>query len=406
MGMKRLNYYIDWLKRAQIIKVSHEEFKIKYDFVKKKGYKSPSKTKVVDWYSEDLVWKVVKKGKFMNLYVQDHLKLYIYTTNDIDSTKDGASGTKAIQMFSEKFAEDIGRPNSKRPIYEAFGVTEKEFLYCVPKQFYYINSNYIGVELDGVSSVDATAHYPSNACGALPDAHTAVRYEGTVKPTKEFPFAFYLKSGHSAEYDRYDTHEWVKQDWFDRMFDLNHLMNPVREEDDVTILMKASKYTMDKTWKYFFDKRKENKDFKLVMNATIGNFHRRSYKAYKYAHLAAVIIARANDKQLRLMRRIGKRNVLHTCVDGIIYKGTYKIGYDFKEMNTYQQEFTNCKFKMLGTNIYMAMNNDEVVKYKHGSFNKIKGTEEFIDDNPPKDFGDMNKWYKYDILEGIRNENS
>ena len=106
------------------------------------------------------------------------------------------------------------------------------------------------------------------------------------------------------------------------------------------------------------------------------------------------------------MRRIGKRNVIHTCVDGIIYKGTYKIGYDFKEMNTYQQEFTDCKFKMLGTNIYMAMNNDEVVKYKHGSFNKIKETEEFIDDNPPKDFGDMDKWYKYDILEGIRNENS
>ena len=395
---------IFWRKEAETIKVSQEEFKNIYNECLKKGKEAKSKINLLDWVG-NYTYLLINSSKYWNLRVHINGKYFIYTTNSIDSTKNMKSGTDAIQLFSAKFAEK-NNMSKNRPLYYAYGTTEIEFLNCVPKQFYYINRRYLNKELHNVSSIDATSHYPSCACGTLPDSKTAVKYKGTVKPNAEYPFAFYIKSGHCAEYNVFDTHNWMTSPYINELIKretlINRMMNP---NDDITVLMKASKYTMDSTWAYFYEMRKQDPDCKLVMNATIGNFHRTNYTQYKYAHLAAIIIGRANNKQLEMMNKIGTINIIHTCVDGIIYFGNKKIGIDEKKMNTYQQEFLGCEFKMISTNCYMAMKDNKLIKYKHGSFNMIKDTNLYIADNPPKSFDDMNNWIRYDVLKELRDEN-
>ena len=404
--------YIEWHYMATLVKLKSDEFEAKFKEISSKGTVAATKTKVVDWYLKDEVkYSLEKTKKYYRLYVCDENNdLYIYTTNWFDTTKDGSSGTDAIQSFMREFAKQTEGKDNRKCFAKYFGTTEEEFKNCVPKQLYYISSSYTDKEynervIDHVSSIDDSSHYPSCGCGILPDSHTAVRYEGTVEPTEEYPFAFYIKSGHSAEYGVYDTHDWVRSfyyPWLMKIDDKRKIIYPradIGKEDDITVLMKPAKVTLDNVWKHFYELRHEDEVAKLVMNATIGNFHRNNYKAYKYAHIASVIIARANDKQLRMMDYIGHKNVLHACVDGIIYKGNFEIGIKDKIMGEYHQEFTDCKFKMRGMNSYIAFSqNGELEKFKHGAYNYIKDTDKEISNNPPESFKDMYDWIKRDKL--------
>ena len=393
--------YINWLKQATIKKVSQDELKNMYNLCVEKGEKAASKTKINDWL-KNYTYFLDKKGKYINLYTSIDDNFYIYTTNSIDSAKNGKSGTDAIKLFVEKFAE-LNNLNKAKALYMAYGTTDEKIKYCVPKQFYYIKKEMQGKIIPHVSAIDATAHYPSNACGLLPDSKTAKICATRIKPSAEYPFAFYIVSGHVAEYNRFDTHDWIRSPFMLSLFDNEHLNSiNTSEKDEITVLMKASAITMDSTWDFFFKKRKENPDYKVVMNATIGNFHRQKYNTYMYAHLAAIIIGRANDKQLKMMEQIGTFKILHTCVDGIIYRGTERLGIDEKIMGTYQQEFLDCDFKMNGTNIYMAMKNNQLIKYKHGAFNRIKDTNELIDECAPNSFDDMDKWIRIDDLKEVK----
>ena len=76
-----------------------------------------------------------------------------------------------------------------------------------------------------------------------------------MQPTEEYPFAFYA-SGHCAEYGVFDTHEWLGSPLFPYLFRLDqredYAFNPLSDEEELTILMKASDYTMDSVWNYFY----------------------------------------------------------------------------------------------------------------------------------------------------------
>ena len=171
------------------------------------------------------------------------------------------------------------------------------------------------------SSIDGCSQYPAHICGRLPDAHTAVRYEGTVKPNEEYPVAFYINSGHCAEYGVFDTHDWVNHRLFDRLFVfkdeykgniLVHLaQKPLTNPNtDCTILCKRSKYHLGDIYQELYDKRKENEEFKNAMNKSIGYMATCTYKSYQLAHIRAIIIGRANAKMLKICDQVGIRSII------------------------------------------------------------------------------------------------
>lgn len=403
--------YINWTKEGKLVVLTNDQWIERYRECKKGGKVPKSETVRREWFdcaSEcGLAYKVKTWGKYKELRVFTYKDDYIrYSTNSIDPNKDGRAGTAAIQEFLRHFNKVYGGDNGdSRTFSRFFGTTPEDVKLCVPKQFYWINENLKYKTLQNVSSVDDSAHYPSSACGKLPDAVTAMYFEGQKEPNETYPFAFYIKSGHVCEFQGVDTRKWLESPFMVSLFDWEGIRKGINKsdpylppEEDVTILMKSAGATLDGIWQFYYEKRHEDPTAKLVMNAVIGNWHRKRYNGYKYAHLAAITIARANDKMLKFVdRNIGNDRAIHICVDGCIYIGDAVCGSQ-KEFGKFVQEFERCEFQMVGMNCYMAKSGDELKKFKHGAYNYYDDGLK-IDENPPKDYKDMRRWARINRLE-------
>lgn len=403
MSMKKFSFkidrqlrYINWKKESNVIRLSQEDFANKYNELINTR-KSIQYTTIRYLYSDEDVFSIQVKSDYRILCLKEKGKYIRYSTNEFDNTKNDQEeyqGSKAIVEFISKFKE-----LNDTTLYKAFGTTEIEFKRNIPKQFYYLNRDCLHKELIA-SSIDGCSQYPSNMCGLLPDSHTMIEVNGRVEPNEEYPFAFY-KSGHLAEYKVFDTHKWLLSPYFDRLFRLFKEDWPIlnlKDNEEVTYLMKASKYTLDDVWEYFYDRRKIDNLAKLVMNSSIGMMHTEKYNSYKYAHLVAIAIARGNQKILNMCERIGYKNIIHICVDGIIYKGSQVYGVDYKKLGVFNQEFIGCDFLISNMNKYIAMKDNKCIKAKHGNCNT-----NLITDAEIKKLTDQYLWIFINPLEGVEN---
>ena len=171
----------------------------------------------------------------------------------------------------------------------------------------------------------------------------------------------------------------------------------VKPEEDITILMKASSYNLNDVWQYFYDikqtyneETEEYKVAKLVLNAAIGQMHRKKYDRDKYAHIAAVCIARANQKMLDLIAKLELEDILQIQVDGVMYTGDKNIGIDDKYLGAPVQEAYHrpCRWDRIG--VYMIDLGDKMKV-------KCQGYDAMTDGRNPEDstsFSDMDLWIK------------
>ena len=403
--IKTLNY-IYWRKEADFIKLDNEAFSKKLEYYLKNGISTKDFSDRGFFLDNKNAYSFTKKENYLNLYVIENGRKLVYTTNNFDNTKNSLNdtGTKAIQELTKKFKERTNLTFCK-----AFGTCSEDIKKCVPKQFVFTNKLYLNKKLRNISSIDGCSWYPAHMRKTLPTAKSSITVSGTVLPTAEYPFAFYIKSGHSAEYKEYDTHEWVDSVFAPALFvNLEYIKN-VKPEDDITVLMKSSGYDLKEEYEYFYALRKTNEEAKLVMNASIGMLHKKNYKDYKYAHLAVVALARANNDHLKMIEKIGAFNIVHICVDGIIYKGNAVYGEKDKSLGVYHQEFVNCEGFIRGLNAYIIQKNGLNVKIKHGAYNKNSdGTD--IDESKIKDFKEVYNWVMIDptkeVIEKWQKENT
>ena len=400
-NMYRKIHYIDWKKEGCIKVLQNDEMLELVKKVRATRQKASTKTKRTEF--DELHYGLDVKGDYVSLYMYEDGKYMIYKNNMMDSTKNSSDNLRKIDyMFDYKFREFNGIS-----IRKAYGFVDRTLKRCIPKQFYYINKSYIG-KVVKASSIDASSQYPSGCLGRLPDMHTAILMKGKAKPTEEYPFAFYA-SGHCAEYGVFDTHDWMGHKFAPYLFRIDktdpYPLRRLSDDEEETILMKASQYTMDETWRYFYNNKnnmpKGSEDYnlaKLIMNKTIGCWHRKDKDkksimtyddngSYKLAHIVAIAIARGNQKILDMIDNIGLNYVLHICVDGIIYMGFRKYGQDNPELGVFSQEFLNADFMMTGINVYCAKQKGKCVKFKHGGFDLLNGEE--IDETKDFDFDDL-----------------
>ena len=403
---------IDWTNEAKCVILSDTEMIAKLEELKQK------RTKIGEGKKFPLIkralfeldtYQIIILGDYVRVYLYEKSGYTVYTNNIKDLTKNSEEYQKKPKLRPDLLFEDKFREFNGLTLRKAFGYVEATFKACIPKQFYYKKEDCIStparIKMIKASSIDASSQYPSGCLGRLPDAHTGVKVDHYVEPTEEWPFAFY-SDGHCAEYGVFNTRKWLYSDFGACLFrfDQTHKYCLLDLTDDKieTILMKPSEYTMDETWHYFYDQKKkckkgspEYEEAKDVMNMCIGMWHRKdkdekpsgydydNHGSFRMAHIVAVAIARGNQKILnKIYDDIGPANVLHVCVDGIIYKGGYKQGIDESKLGEFAQEFINCDFVMVDYNNYIAMKDGKCVKFKHGSFDLLDG--EVIDEN--KDF--------------------
>lgn len=406
-------FYINWMRDATLKNITSGDFSEKFEWLEKNGIeKKGAKTVKMEWFAtagdHGTAYQVERINNYLRLLTFSFENGYvIYSTNTFDESKNEIKDkeykpTVAFSKFREAFAKNHG---SKDPKFfgRVFGSSPEAFLFTILKPIYYVNPFWIGKKLKSCGSIDRSSAYPADACGPLPDANTAIIREGYAEPTAEYPFAFYMKSGHIAEYGRFNSREWL-----DLPFDLNIFRfkdgreKPsyfIPKEEDETVLMKSAKYTLDDLWEKYYQKKEgsgsplERKFAKAVLVSIIGCWHMtntiRKYQ-YKYAHLAAITIARANAECLRKMEEIGFSRCIHVVVDGIAYAGEEEEGQSKKELGKWVDEAVNCEGLFKGMNFYLIKKGDEVVKERHGGFN-------FFEDGTPikeksiKNFEDLDK---------------
>ena len=409
-------HYINWRYEAKRIVLTNDQIVEKLKEIKAHRSKVNSKTKRGDYTEKTFNYD--QKGDHFSIYLYEDKEYRIYSTNRLDDSKNKQKSVRTDRLFDSKFIELNGLSLRK-----AFGFIDKDFKRCIPKQFMWFDKKSLDKKLF-VSSIDASSQYPSGCLGKLPDAHTAIGVPGIVKPTEEYPFAFY-NTGHLAIYGELDTHDWLDNRFWQSLFRFGKEDYPILSPESLeghtgTVLMKASNYTMDSTWQHFYDLKRncakdteEYNQAKLVMNGTIGCWHRKDsnrkdvmtyddHGSYQLAHIVAVAIARGNQKILDMIDKIGSMNIVHICVDGIVYKGDEVYGIDRPEFGKFEQEFTGCEMYMRGLNLYCVLDHDKMIKFKHASYDLLDGKE--IPETAKLTLGDLYKLERKERIGDIVNE--
>ena len=402
MFYKKINY-ISWKEEATKKVLNTEDMKAKIEAVKAVRTLAKTKTKREDF--DELHYGLDIHGDYIELYLFEDGKYYIYSNNLVDSNKNKEDNIGEVdKLFDYKFRE-----LNNCSLRVAYGFVDKTFKRCIPKQFYYLNELYKN-KLIKASSIDASSQYFSGCLGKLPDSHTMIKVKGRVEPNEEYPFAFYA-SGHCAEYGVFDTHKWRSNlklaPYLFRTGNEDWPFRPLADSEEETILMKASNYTMDSTIRYFYDIKNnytkdtvEYENAKSIILKIMGCWHRKDKNkkriktyddngSYQLAHIVAIAIGRGNQKILNMINQIGFNSIIHICVDGIVYLGDKVYGQEKPELGKFNQEFINADFQMAGMNIYCAKINNKCVKFKHGGKDLLDSKE--IDESQEFDFSDLYK---------------
>ena len=376
--------YIYWKNEETYVILKINEFNEKLDYYKKNGQLVKYKTLRDEWNLKSYFYE--EKGYYRHLYTFEGNGKYIhYTCNYIDDTKNKREVRLARQgRSSNRIEQKLFKEFNGVSERVAFGYCDRELIYrCIPKQLYYVNEKYLHKNLSNISKVDYSSHYPDNMQGLMPNWREQKIVKGRAKPTKEYPFAFYIKSGMCAEYNRFDMHDWLNSQLVFQLFGKRY--EPVPDKQEETILCKPSKYKFDEVIKFLYDKKLKGEkidgmDAKMVLNASIGFKHLSNIhsKRSRLDHIAAIVLGRANQQMLDLYSVLGGK-VLQIIVDGIIYKGDNKIGVDEKYLGALHQEIIGQEFRMRGMNQYIFFKDGKCTNECHSGFNDNIKTDKLED---------------------------
>lgn len=369
--------YIDWKDQRQK-QLYIMDFEKKREWYEAHGKRLDHKTRKADFLSKNAFFET-KMGYIRYLYTRDKDGFVVYSCHEIDDSKNKPGALERIKKectgerarkIENKIFQDLNGCTPRK----AFGYCDREMMHkCVPKQLYYIRDNMKLKVIKNCSEVDYSSHFPACMCGQMPRWQDHIEVSGQANPTPNYPFAFYVRSGHSAEYGGYDTRTWTAHRLAFNLFGEN--LSIIKPENDLTILCKASTIRYDSTMQYLYDLKYRGEcvdgiEAKIVLNAAIGCKHYRdtSKKRNRLEHVATVTLCRAVKKMMDLYDQSGGR-ALMIVVDSMIYQGSDEIGDQSKRLGGLHQEVTGQDFIMRGINQYMFFDNGVCTKERHGAFN-------------------------------------
>ena len=311
--------------------LTHKEFEAKlqslidngFTFTKHKTVKSElkSKTYSLTRYNKDY---------FYLCYKDLNRQIYMFKTHCLDDKKNEEKASNEMTKFKTDFLEKTGIRFKSN-----FGSTPHSWKRFVPGLFHYDNPEFIDAKSLTVGKVDFSSHFIACSLNNLPDAATQILVDHYVEPNEEYQFAFYPDSGNIAEFNSFNSRDWLK-DWGPNIAPaLWKAVNNYQTKDTKTILMKPAKYNLnDLLLDRYKIKLKSPKnsvyyqEAKLLMLKLVGKFEMNNelwYQSNPYCHLAAIIKGRAIQKMIDVINKVGKRNVISVIVDGLIYENRKKI---------------------------------------------------------------------------------
>lgn len=277
--------------------------------------------------------------------------------------------------FKDKVNKFLGK--SLNQIFGGLPREYHQYRHCVPSPINWASSALTlckGLVSENAVKADICSAYGTEASKSLPDCHAnkmCVK-EGRVAPTQDFPFAFYLKSGHMAIYEEGDTFELYKSKYITS--DHTKFVAP---DDETTLLLPVASHTLRDVFEDLYEGRKDNPNNKGVMNMTIGMFHRKRFTTTEdnLWPLASVIKFRCNKRIVDTCADLVSRgqNPILINTDSIMWEGNDASGFDTeKKLGNFVIEHRHCEAVIRSSKIYQIhdLDTDEVITRWSGSHTK------------------------------------
>lgn len=358
-----------------------------------------SKTRAIDWL-EDNSWEADW---------DDHGNYTLYVTNDTRGRRKNyctkyllkergkdlsrITGIKAYNLLNNSF-----RVRTGCSLRVGFGAVRREpFRGFQYGPIVWVNPAMLDQTIEHTYKLDISSAYGYQACKMMPDApHSPrdVRMElGRVKPTEQWPFCFYMKSNQLAIYHELDTHDWLdhpcnnklivdlnlfkqhNEDKYGVAYDNRFHYVPTKDSDEITFMMRASQYTMEPEFRYMYDSRYINPDFKDVMVMSIGALSSPNPFCNKNSHarhITACIYARHMIKMMKLYDEIvaSGGGIISMATDSIMWrlKKDNGIGVSDKDLGVPVREFTDCKSYTVGQGAYAIEQDGKIKKVMHQAY--------------------------------------
>ena len=371
-------FYIDWHKDAKHVRLTQSEYNEKFQWYKEHGTLVDNRkgqgfrTSKYAWYRP---WRycVEQDRQQINLYTSDdelNLTVY-YTTNDNTKCERdlGVSGSAAFRLVERMFEERhdkslqtaFGRCNGDF-IFDSVNMALAPIIFTNEKDCDYIQHN--------IFKADVSSAYPYGLCFDLPDYHSRSikQLAGVYEPTPEYPFAFYIKSGHMAIYNELDTYKEFRT--HPLYCTRGKWRNDLYGEKDITILMKASRFNLDDIMIDLYQRKAEDANIKTMMVAFIGYIRStKSWQHHYMGHLSACVYARHIKRMLAFYDAIvsEKNTVEMVATDSICWQGHAMPALTTKEksIGAFVSEYENAKLLMLANGVYGIEVGGEIVCFKH-----------------------------------------
>lgn len=397
--------YIHWHTEADKVRLNHDEYNEMSQLLKKEGLsvESPYKTRRIEWckdwaYRFDVESRVRQPAMYVSHKRENNTGYhYIIYYTELDEEKlerengPGHRGWNTLNEFVEK--------RTGKGLVKIFGTlpVENNTCYisrCVKsvKQLLWYNPIVLNKPLSNIYKGDIKSAFPSAFCGMLPNATSAVERRGRLLPTEEYPFAFYIKSGHMAEYNKYDTHDFLDNVWYKKSENAQRenalsrgetfiTFADVRDEDEITVLMKPAEINITRDIGKMFWVKENGKDektrkwYKAMLNALIGFMRSEQFCHQHYqGHLACVAYARTVAKMVSLAEELVKEGStpIYFATDCIMWVG--KDSQTFSNtagLGSFMEEANNAKVVICGMGQYWLEKDGEVISQKHQGIKEV-----------------------------------
>jgi hypothetical protein len=315
---------------------------------------------------------IKKQTNYWLLYFIDFDGPHCYQIVPNTEDENPYRGSDAMNAICEKFKELTGKSlYSEFTTYHQNIEIRQEIKKCVPAPVNYARESLIsgmGWYSDRFYKNDISSAYPAMASKKLPTLKDFKIVKGRVEPTKDRPFAFYLKSHSMKVLNEFDSRDWVNSEFYQATLPTIYVQKTKYRQDlsipsdnEQTLLLKASKSSLADVMKHFYDGRQEHPEYKFFMNAFLGYLHR-EYDP-EFPHIAAVVLGRCVDFVLKKAEYIEKNNgvVCLIATDSVAWDGEDipEITDTKKKLGAFIREYSRCEALIKGPKCYQIKTDTE-----------------------------------------------
>lgn len=323
MSEERFNYKIRWYQ-IPIEFVNLEEFTEKLN--QQTGPKTPPKPGCKHLtLIREFNWNIDPDGVLE--YFDPEIGWYRRIKFDPNANQENSSPMENFKIVRAMIKKEMGKPMS-----DIWGCAKKGlwgFVKCVPSQISWFNMSMARKPLDQVYKADVSSAFPYEACKRLPTLidHKIV-YSYDVQPTEEYPFVFFNNGRlmfleedgtivDTQTFGQYYNWEMASLNYRNRRMQYDY---PTYEQD-CCLCCKAGPSLKSVMEEIYEQKKRGDKNAKFLMNTFIGYCWRKRQPSY--FHLAAVIIARCDNRMVEMARRLLDRGEtpLLIATDSIMWNG-------------------------------------------------------------------------------------